>query len=133
MLRMTPYHPQTNSMVERMHRMLKAALRCSPEIPWFDLLPTVLLGLRTAYKEDLQASPAEMLYGTTLRIPGEFFVTSSIPASQLTFVDHLRNFFRAVKAVPASHHAFQRPFVYKVLRTCTHVFRRVNSVKKPLD
>ncbi|CAB0032311.1 unnamed protein product [Trichogramma brassicae] len=59
-------------MVERMHRTLKAALKCSPETPWTLALPGVLLGLRTTFKEDLQASPAEMVFGTSLRIPGEF-------------------------------------------------------------
>ena len=58
----TPYHPQSNGI-------LKAAQMCHPHVPWPQLLPTVLLGLRTAYKEDLHASPAELLYGTTLHIP----------------------------------------------------------------
>ena len=38
-----------------------------------DELPVVLLGLRSAPKEDLGCAPAELLYGTTLRLPGEFF------------------------------------------------------------
>lgn len=75
--RTTAYHPQSNDIVERMHRTLKAALMCSSK-PWLDILPTVLLGLRTSLKEDLQASPAEMLYGTCLRIPGEFFVSEDL-------------------------------------------------------
>ena len=35
----------------------------------------VLLGIRTALKTDLGCSVAELVYGTTLRIPGEFFVS----------------------------------------------------------
>jgi len=83
----TLHHPQSNGMVERLHRTLKAALMCSPQTPWPDLLPTVLLGLRTAVKEDLQASPAEMLYGITLRVPGEFFVFQSIQADPQAFLE----------------------------------------------
>ncbi|KAL7304185.1 hypothetical protein TKK_0003383 [Trichogramma kaykai] len=60
----TPYHPKGNGMMERMHRTLKAALKCSPQTPWTLALPAVLLGLRTTFKEDLQASPSEMLFGT---------------------------------------------------------------------
>ncbi|KAL6417549.1 hypothetical protein ACFW04_013621 [Cataglyphis niger] len=39
------------------------------------LRPTILLGLCTCFKENLNASPAEMLYESTLRISGEFFKT----------------------------------------------------------
>ena len=131
--RTTPYHPQANGMVERFHRTLKAALMCSPHTPWPDLLPVVLLGLRTAYKEDLQASPAEMLYGMSLRLPGEFFVTNSTSASPRDFVGSLRQLFSDVKAVPASRHSKQHPFVFKDLQNCTHVFKRVDSIRKPLE
>ena len=130
--RTTSYHPQANGMVKRFHRTLKAALMCSPHTPWPDLLPSVLLGLRTAFKEDLQASPAEMLYGMSLQIPGEFFVTDSIPASSHDFVGKLRLLFRDVKAVPASRHTQQHPFVFKDLQNCTHVFKRVDSIRKQL-
>ena len=34
----------------------------------------VLLGIRTALKTDLGCSVAQLVYGTTLRIPGELFV-----------------------------------------------------------
>ena len=131
--RTTSYHPQANGMVEMFHRTLKAALMCSPDTPWPDLLPSVLLGLRTAFKEDLQASPMEMLYGMSLRIPGEFFVTDSIPASSRDFVGRLRLLFREIKAVPASRHTQQHPFVFKDLQSCTHVFKRVDAIRKPLE
>lgn len=50
---------------------------CSPHKPWPEQLPLVLLGLRTAVKDELQASLAEMLYGTSLRISDDFFVPQS--------------------------------------------------------
>jgi len=40
---------------------------------WFSQLPWVLLGLRTTPKEGLDVSPAEMVFGDPLVVPGEFF------------------------------------------------------------
>lgn len=71
--RTTAYHPACNGMVERMHRQLKAAIVCHASQNWTETLPLVLLGMRSAYKEDLQTSSAELLYGENLRLPGEFF------------------------------------------------------------
>ena len=36
-------------------------------------LPFVLLGVRMAFKEDIGCTTAELVYGSTLRLPGEFF------------------------------------------------------------
>ena len=61
------YHPQTNGMVERFHCQLKAALKAQPNPHfWMDILPLVLLSIRTSLKEDISATAAEMVYGTTL-------------------------------------------------------------------
>ena len=64
-LRTTAYHPASNGMVERFHRQLKAAIKCQNSSNWVESLPVVLLGIRTAIKEDLSATAAEMIYGIT--------------------------------------------------------------------
>eukprot|EP00731_Ephydatia_muelleri_P007558 Em0003g1806a len=74
--RTTAYHPCANGLVERFHRQLKASLKaCRNPSGWVDALPLVLLGLRTALKQDLGCSTAELVYGTTLRVPGELFTS----------------------------------------------------------
>ena len=56
---------------------MKAALRAHLTGPnWVDELPWVLLGLRTTPKEDLDASPEELVYGSPLAVRGDFFPDS---------------------------------------------------------
>jgi transposase InsO family protein len=61
--RTTAYHPAANGLVERFHRMLKAAIMCHADQQWTEALPLVLLGIRTSFKADLQVSVAELIYG----------------------------------------------------------------------
>ncbi|KAG8195664.1 hypothetical protein JTE90_003809 [Oedothorax gibbosus] len=67
--RTTAYNPASNGQVERFHRQLKQAIRCQATERWVEVLPSVLLGIRSCFKEDLGASSAELVYGTTLRLP----------------------------------------------------------------
>jgi cleavage and polyadenylation specificity factor subunit 1 len=59
--RTTAYHPAANGLMERFHRTLKAAIMCHADQQWTEALPLVLLGIRTAFKKDLQASVAELV------------------------------------------------------------------------
>jgi len=52
--------------VKRLHRTLKAAIMFHADKQWTAALPLVILGIRTAYKEDLQSSEAERAYGERL-------------------------------------------------------------------
>ena len=90
-------------MVERFHRQLKAALKAQPNPDaWMTTLPLILLGIRTALKQDLNSTAADMVYGTTLRLPGEFFnpaPTTSLPDPS-EFLNTLRAHFQQVKPTP---------------------------------
>jgi hypothetical protein len=71
----TAYHPESNGMVERMHRRLKDALRARANTDsWLADLPWVLLGIRSTPREDSGSSAAEAVFGSTLTVPGEFFI-----------------------------------------------------------
>lgn len=131
--RTTPYHPASNGLVERMHRTLKAALMCAGHIPWPDLLPTVLLGMRASFKEDLRASPAELLYGTTLRLPGEFFCNQELVSDPQNFMEKFREHMQGIRPTPTAHHIKAKIFILKDLYSCTHVFIRQDGIRKPLE
>ena len=79
----TAYHLQSNGLVEWFHRHLKSALRARLSGPsWTKDLPWVLLGIRTASKEDLGYSSAELVYGQPLTAPGEFIGSRDRPTSE---------------------------------------------------
>ena len=131
--RTTAFHPAANGLVERMHRSLKAAIMCRGQERWTDALPLVLLGMRTAFKMDLQASVAELVYGETLRIPGEFLTASPTARDQFEVITELRRHFEQIRPVPAARHASPATFIYKDLADSTHVFLRQDAVRRPLD
>lgn len=132
-IRTTAYHPASNGLVERFHRQLKAAIKAHESLDWYETLPLVLLGIRTSVKADLQCSAAELVYGTTLRLPGEFFVPRSKDTTDVqTYVQRLSTYMQALS--PAQPRIQQRQvFVPNELETCSHVFIRVDSVRKPLQ
>lgn len=131
----TAYHPQSNGMVERMHRQLKASLKARLTTPnWMDELPMVLLGLRSAWKEDVGCSAADLVYGMSLSIPGEFLPEPSRcvePSS--AFIADLRHRMRNALPPPVLHHTLPNTSVPSGLANTGFVFVRVDSHKSPLQ
>lgn len=136
--RTTPYHPVSNGIIERWHRTLKTALRTklSSSRTWVNELPTVLLGLRATLRTDAGVSPAELTYGYNLRLPGDFFNTS-IPTttSDYSYINKIREAIELNRPQTATtHHNSKQPlFIHKDLQDCSHVFVRVDAIKKPLQ
>lgn len=132
-IRTTPYHPAANGLIERQHRTLKAALKCRSEESWLTALPSALLGMRSCYKEGIKASAAELTYGTTLRLPGEFFHTRcDLTSASPDYVEHLRKAMRVLKPVPTDNESTHTVFVHPAMATCTHVFVRRDAIAPPL-
>lgn len=129
----TAYHPQSNGIIERWHRTFKAAILCREKTVWVRNLPTILLGLRVAHKPDINASPAELVYGSTLRIPGEFFTSSKPQQIDSDAVNQFRESMRALRPTDTAHHSIQKTFVSKDLFTATHVFIRNDSIRPSLS
>ncbi|XP_017483792.1 PREDICTED: uncharacterized protein LOC108372577 [Rhagoletis zephyria] len=128
--RSTAYHPQANGLIERMHRTLKTAIKCHTDSNWISCLPIALLGLRTTYKEDLGATPAEMVYGENLKLPGEFFTNHTSEGTGDEVIDNLKNVMTNLKPVSTSNHAANKVFVQRDINNCTHVFVRDDSVRR---
>jgi hypothetical protein len=79
----TAYHPQSNSMVERCHGQLKAAMWARLDsTEWPNHLPWVLLGLRSAPKEESDISSAELMFGKAMSLSAEFTQCAEPPAEQ---------------------------------------------------
>ncbi|BHF66791.1 hypothetical protein SprV_0200981300 [Sparganum proliferum] len=134
-IRTTAYHPSSNGLVERFHRQLKASLRAHDNPShWSEHLPLVMLGIRTALKPDLECSAAELVYGTTLRIPGDFFGHSqrSADLDPSDYVQRLRQVMTHLRATPPRAPT-SKSYIDPNLLTCSFVFVRVDSVRRPLQ
>ena len=131
----TAYHPQANGLVERSHRDLKASLKCRLNgANWLDELPWVLLGIRTAPKEDLGSSTAELVYGSPLTVPGDF-VPDGQPHSASRELQQQRQRVGDLRPIPTTAHGEQhiRTNVSETLQKAKFVFIRRNARKTPLQ
>lgn len=129
--RTSPYHPQSNSMIERLHRTLKAAIMANGAADWSNKIYIILLGMRSTLKMDIEAAPAELVFGEPLRLPGEFFENAKM-MPQNEFVKELQSRIREFQPRPASNHHKETPFVSQDFATCTHVFVRNDKIRTSL-
>nr|CTR11708.1 unnamed protein product [Calliphora vicina] len=129
----TSYHPQSNGLVERFHRTLKASISCHEESQWTKVLPLVLLGLRASVKDSIHCSPAEIVYGEILQLPGQFFGKTTSLINSTDFVAQLQTIISRIKPTSSSNNTKPSVFVNKDLQECTHVWIRNDLILKPLQ
>ena len=133
--RTTSYHPQCNGLIENFHRRLKDALRVQQNpTDWAITLPLVLLHIRNTVKEDLECSSAELVFGQTMKLPGQFHPNISEPVTPPhQFLEKLKGYFDFVKPQQTSNHFQITTFVDKNLSDCSHVWLRCEKKSHSLQ
>ena len=103
-------------------------------VHWVDALPLILLGIRTTLKEDIGCTAAELVYGTVLRIPGQFLSPSVLKSTDdpSNFVTSLRTVMNSLQAIPPRSQE-RKSYINSALSTCTHVFIRYDGVRSSLQ
>jgi transposase InsO family protein len=124
--RTTAYHPQANGMVERFHRSLKATLRAKlVGERWSTELPVVMLGLRAAVKEELKCCPAQLVYGTTLRLPGYYADPEKQEKGQHEFLEEMQRCVKKFVFSETGWHSRQAGKPLARLHSTSHVMMLV--------
>ena len=127
----TSFHPQSNGIIERFHRSLKSSLRSKlAGSGWIHHLPLVLLGLRSAPKDDHACSSAEAVYGSPLMLPGMFLDAPEFPSEK--FKSRIQSVLQSFSSPPSHHVHAAAPVVPLSLKTATHVFVREDATTPPL-
>ena len=70
--RMTPYHPESDDLVERLNRtlpMMLAMFAGENRDDWDDLLPTVMMAYRSSVHESTGYSPYRLMFGEECTLP----------------------------------------------------------------
>jgi hypothetical protein len=75
-----------------------------------------------------------MVYGQTLRLPGDFFEkNNTVNILPQTLVTQLKEKFNQLTPAPETHKSRNKPFVAPELKTATYVFVRNDAVRRPLQ
>ncbi|CAB3378982.1 Hypothetical predicted protein [Cloeon dipterum] len=110
---------------------MKSALTCHGTA-WTSALAPVLLGIRSALKEDIGFSAAQLVYGESIHLPGEFFVAPAnlAPRDMLARIQsHLSEF----SPTPAPDHSKPSFFIHPALQSASHVMLRIDAPTPPLS
>jgi len=93
----------------------------------------VLLGICSAFKKDFKALSAELVYGSPLRSPEEFFAPPPECNDITDFACRPKVHHGKLRPTPASRHTAPFTFIFKDLATASHVFLRHGVLRGALQ
>ena len=95
----------------------------------------VLLGIRTAWHENPDCSPTDLVYGSTLRLPGEFVEPTPLQEFQPSsaFLRHLQKSMQNTLPPSVKYHSTHKPYLPPSLSSTGFVYVRINGHRNPLQ
>lgn len=89
------------------------------------------MGIRAAWKEDLQATTAEMIYGEPIRLPGQFLQKNTpevLEENHGEILEELKKSMQKLKPQEVKRHGETTTFVFQDMKTTSHVFVRNEAI-----
>ena len=109
--------------------------QCPPELLQLDGSTTVghVRNQGHTHKDDMRTSPAEMVYGTPLVLPGQFCSLAGAPPATEPFLHDLWRAMENLQPVPTSAYCkVAAKHVPEVLKKCPMVWIRRDGYRQPL-
>ncbi|XP_064482105.1 uncharacterized protein LOC135394942 [Ornithodoros turicata] len=115
--------------------ILKNALPTFSSSRWVERLTLALLGIRVAIRSDFPVSPASLVFGTPLRLPGQFFesaIAQQPAPDPLLFAPRLRACCADLRPLPTCSSS-SPTLIHPELATSTYIFLRHDATHRPLQ
>lgn len=112
--RTTPYHPQSEGMVERFNRTLEEGLSIFVNenyTDWDKQIPLFMMAYRTAVHEETKVTPSQMMFGREIRVPIDLLFGN--PKETRT-LDNCTEYGRQLEETLKRVHLFARENLHRV-------------------
>ena len=101
---------------------------------WYYNLPPVLLSIRNTPKAEIECCPAELVFGQSVALPGQFVSATDNPYThQSDMVQKLSEHFAAIHPSNTRIKSHYTHHVHRELKSCSHVWLRNDFVKGPFQ
>ena len=111
----TARHPQSNGLLENYHHKLKNSLRALADPDWATRIPMIVLIWNNVIREDGLYSPSQIVFGTNLMLPGQFFddeaMNTSMRAPNAELIRAFMKEIHGLRATDTNQHRNRYPGV----------------------